>query len=148
MPGRSDTPRRPRRLPAAGIAVLLAAVAAAALVLVLVLRDDTSSGRVVEVTIPAGTKARLDRGDRTAGIPRRIEGRVGDTLRIVNRDRAPHTVAGFPVAAGQALELPLRSPGVTEGMCTAHPEDRVAIVVRPACAGRTAPTRGGGGRRR
>lgn len=133
MPGRRDTPHRPRRLLAAGIAALLAAVAAVALVLLLVTGDgDVPAGEVVAVTIPAGTKDRLDRGDRAAGIPRRIEGRVGDTLRIVNRDRVAHTVAGFPIAAGQTLELPLRSPGVTEGMCTAHPEDRVAIVVRPA----------------
>lgn len=131
MPGRGDTPHRPRRLLAAGIAVLLAAVAAGALVLMLS-DDDAPSGTVVAVTIPAGTKDRLDRGDRAAGIPRRIEGRVGDTLRIANRDRVAHTVAGFPIAAGQTLELPLRSPGVTEGVCTAHPEDRVAIVVRPA----------------
>lgn len=121
---------RRRRLLATGLALLVVAVAAGAVVLAL--RDDAPRGKVVTVAIPAGTKARLDAGDRTAAIPRRIEGRVGDTLRIVNRDRALHVVGGFPVAAGQTIEVPLRSEGVTEGMCTAHPDEKVAIVVRPA----------------
>lgn len=128
--GDSPRPGASRRLLAAGLAVL--AVAAAAVLLAVALRDGEPDGAVVTIAIPAGTKARLDAGDRSAAIPRRIEGRVGDTLRIVNRDRALHVVGGFPVAAGQTLDVPLRSEGVTEGMCTAHPDEKVAIVVRGA----------------
>lgn len=132
MPTGGDHPRSvtSRRLLAAGLAVLV--VAGAAALLAVALRGGGPEGAIVTITIPAGTKARLDAGDRTAAIPRRIEGRVGDTLRIVNRDRALHVVGGFPVAAGQTLDVPLRTAGVTEGMCTAHPDERVAIVVRGA----------------
>lgn len=133
MPSRGHTPRSarsPRRLLAAGLALLAALAVCAGFVF---LRADSDPpGRTVTVAIPAGTKARLDRGDRTAGVPRRVEGRVGDTLKIVNHDRALHVVGGFPVAAGQTISVPLRTVGVTEAMCTAHPNERMAIVVRPA----------------
>lgn len=132
MRRRADSPRRarrPRLLVEAGLALVVAAVVAAGLLLAL--DGEEADGRMVTIVVPAGTKERLDDGDRSAAIPRRIEGRVGDTLRIVNRDRALHVVGGFPVTAGQTIEVPLRNEGVTEAMCTAHPDEKVAIVVRP-----------------
>lgn len=133
MSGGDSAPRSvrsPRRLLAAGL--VLAVAIAGCSVLVFLRSDDDRRGEVVAVTIPAGTKASIARGEPGAGVPRRIEGHVGDTLRIINRDRSLHVVGGFPVAAGQTLEVPLRTAGVTEGMCTAHPDEKVAIVVRPA----------------
>lgn len=133
MPGDDSAPRSvrsPRRLLAAGLA--LAVVIAGCTAFVVLRSDGAPRGEVVAVTIPAGTKERIARGEAGAEVPRRIEGRVGDTLKIVNRDRSLHVVGGFPVAAGQTLEVPLRTAGVTEAMCTAHPDEQMAIVVRPA----------------
>lgn len=129
MAGHSIRRVPPRRLLSAGLAVLVAIVA---VVVVVALRDDGADGRVVTVRIPAGTKAAVAGGDDSAAVPRRIEGTVGDTLKIINDDRALHIVGGFPVAAGQTVEVPLRRAGTTEALCTAHPDEKMAIVVRPA----------------
>lgn len=128
--GRPGSVRSPRRMLAAGfgLAVVLGLCA-----LVVALRGPAEApGRDIDIVIPAGTKAAIDRGDTDAGVPSRIEGRVGDTLHIINRDRALHVVGGFPVSAGQTIDVPLRQAGVTQAMCTAHPGKRMEIVVRPA----------------
>lgn len=124
-------PRPHRRFLAAALAAV-ALIGAVAAVVALRGGDGGGQGETITLEIPAGTKARLDRGDASAAIPRRIEGRVGDTLVIVNDDRALHVVGGFPVAAGQRIEVPLRREGVTEANCTAHPDEKMQIVVRPA----------------
>lgn len=80
--------------------------------------------------IPSGTAAQVERGKDPGVVPARIEGTVGDTLRIENRDRRLHTVGPFTVEAGQTAVLPLRRAGRYVGACTVHPGDEVAIVVK------------------
>ncbi len=119
---------RPIIVAAAAGALALAAVAA-----VLVLQPGEPAqraGRTITYVVPAGTGDRIARGVAVAVVPARITGRVGDTLRLVNRDSRTHTVGPFIVSPGQRLTVPLARSGTYVGACSLHPGRRVAIVVR------------------
>lgn len=89
-----------------------------------------SEPQEILIDIPAGTAAEIKRGENPGVVPTRIEGQVGDELKIVNRDSVSHTVGPFLVEAGQTLNSPLEREGVFKGECSLHPSDRVALVVR------------------
>lgn len=104
-----------------------------AVVLVLVAGITACGGtesREILIDIPAGTAAEIRKGGDPGVVPARIRGRVGDELKIVNRDSVSHTVGPFLVESGQTLSSPLEREGVFEGECSLHPSDRVALVVR------------------
>jgi plastocyanin len=84
----------------------------------------------VLIDIPAGTALEIRNGKDPGVVPTRIEGRVGDELKIINRDSVSHTVGPFLVEAGQTLSSPLNREGVFEGECSLHPSDRVALIVQ------------------
>ena len=56
-------------------------------------------GQLVEIIVPAGTQARLDRGESVTVMPTLLELRVGDRLRIENRDSADQLVGPYVVRA-------------------------------------------------
>jgi plastocyanin len=89
-----------------------------------------TESREILIDIPAGTAQEISNGEDPGVVPARIRGRVGDELKIVNRDSVSHTVGPFLVEAGQTLSSPLKREGVFEGECSLHPSDRVALVVR------------------
>jgi plastocyanin len=89
-----------------------------------------SDSREILIDIPSGTAAEIRKGDDPGVVPTRIEGSVGDELKIINRDSVSHTVGPFLVESGQTLSSPLEREGVFEGECSLHPSDRVALVVR------------------
>lgn len=114
---------------AAGGLVVLAAGGAA-----LVLdgpEQERRPGRLVSVVVPSGTAARIAAGRPVRAVPSRIVARAGDTLRLVNRDRASHTLGPFLVGPGETMTSHLARPGTYTGDCTAHPTQKFAIVVRP-----------------
>lgn len=90
-----------------------------------------ASARTIVVDVPRGSAARIARGEELNVVPDRIDARVGDTLRLVNRDTRAHMIGPFLVGPGQRVESRLARAGTFEGACTLHADRRkVAIVVR------------------
>lgn len=88
-------------------------------------------GREIVIDVPRGAAAQVARGEDPKLVPDRIDARVGDTLRLVNRDVRSHMIGPFLVGPGQRVESELAQAGTYEGECTLHPERRkVTIVVR------------------
>ncbi|MCZ7526367.1 MAG: hypothetical protein M5U14_08345 [Acidimicrobiia bacterium] len=110
------------------LAVVLAGLVAAGL-LVAWPALSPHEAEVHAYDVPPGTGDRLDRGEDVELFPARLEVRVGDTLRITNRDDREHLVGPFSVGAGETLEQTFRQTGVFEGICTLHPSGNVKIVV-------------------
>jgi plastocyanin len=89
------------------------------------------AGRTIVIDVPRGAAAQVARGEDPGLVPDRIEARVGDTLRLVNRDTRSHMIGPFLVGPGQSVESRLARAGSYEGECTLHPERReVTIFVR------------------
>jgi hypothetical protein len=80
--------------------------------------------------IPAGTGARLDRGERLELLPPRIVARVGEAIRIVNRDDRGYLLGPFYVGPHETLTQRFTSPGSFEGACAVHPSGRLVLEVR------------------
>lgn len=133
--GRSRRPVGTNRTALAAVAgaVALAAAALAAALLFGGPGPDAPPphpARTILIDVPPGAAARLARGERLSVVPNRILGRVGDTLRIVNRDRQIHTIGPFIVSPGQRLTVPLARAGTYIGTCSLHRSRKVEIVVR------------------
>ncbi|MFV0309171.1 MAG: hypothetical protein ACK5OX_15670 [Desertimonas sp.] len=92
---------------------------------------DASSEPTVDVTIPAGTGERLDRGEPVSVLPRRLVVNVGDTIRIENQDDRAHLAGPFYIGAGETLRQTFANAGEITGACSAHPDGQITIVVRP-----------------
>ena len=80
--------------------------------------------------IPRGTGARLDLGQSVEILPSRIDARVGDVIRIVNRDGRGYLLGPFYVAARTTLTQRFTSPGTFEGACVVHPSGEIVLDVR------------------
>lgn len=90
-----------------------------------------AGARTIVVDVPRGAAARIARGEDVNVVPDRIDARVGDTLRLVNRDVRAHVVGPFLVGPGQRVESRLARAGTYAGACTLHADRRkVAIVVQ------------------
>ena len=90
----------------------------------------TAGARTIVVDVPRGAAARIARGEDVNVVPDRIDARVGDTLRLVNRDVRAHMVGPFLVGPGQRVESRLARAGTYAGACTLHADRRkVAIGV-------------------
>ncbi|HTQ69175.1 MAG TPA: hypothetical protein VMI13_10845 [Solirubrobacteraceae bacterium] len=86
--------------------------------------------RRIIVTIPAGTADDLARGRPTRSVPTYISAHTGDTLLLVNDDKADHMLGPFYVGGRQSLTVPLWSPGTYRGTCVLQPNHRFTLVVR------------------
>jgi hypothetical protein len=84
---------------------------------------------VVDIVVPLGTQARLERGERVAIMPSVLEFRVGDTLRIDNKDIVDQAVGPFVVSAGEVLEVRFGAPGRYEGFCVLSEGESYEFVV-------------------
>ena len=73
-----------------------------------------------DYVIPSGTGDRIDSGERIDILPAELEVRVGETIRITNRDDRGHVVGVFYVGAGETLTQSFTAPGVLSGECTVH----------------------------
>ena len=80
--------------------------------------------------IPKGTSGRIEAGKPVKAIPDRIEGQVGDTLLIENRDTVTQFVSGFAVSPGQEVRIPLARPGTYTTNCSAHKDKSIEMVVK------------------
>lgn len=92
-------------------------------------QESEQIGRTHSFVVPAGTGERLDRGDKIEIVPRTLEVKVGDSLIIRNEDSRTHTVGPVVVRAGESAEQNFTRPGVVEGECTVHPDDKFTIRI-------------------
>ena len=109
-------------------AVLIATLALAAVAC----GSDGSSGsspKVVEIVVPAGTQAKLDRGEIVDVMPAKLEFRVGDTLRVRNDDSFVQYAGPYRVQAGEQFELQFGSPGRYGGLCDLSGGSTYEIVI-------------------
>jgi len=116
------------------LATLLVLLAAGAATLALRGGGDerpSRAGRVITVVVPRGTAAQVAARRPVRAVPDRIVARVGDTLRLVNDDRASHTLGPFLVGPHETVTSELARTGTFKGYCSAHPGRDIAIVVRP-----------------
>jgi plastocyanin len=95
--------------------------------------DDADAGADTDVehdyTIPVGTADRIASGESVEIVPREMEARVGETIRIVNDDTQGHIVGVFYVGAGETLTKTFASAGVLEGECSVHPSGQFTLRV-------------------
>lgn len=95
-----------------------------------VVRPDDSTHFDYDYVIPAGTKARLDIGQRFEIMPAVLEVEVGDTIRIVNEDVTGANVGIFWVPAGKTVTMEFTTPGALSGSCDVPPNGVITIIVR------------------
>lgn len=122
MPPRA---RNRRKTAAATAIVVVAAVLAACG------SGTGETGATIRFEIPAGAARLVDAGRPVPGVPTRLEGSVGDTIEVINRDSELQVVSGFPVNPGQTLRIPLNRAGTYEVECSAHDDNSLKMVVSP-----------------
>jgi hypothetical protein len=122
------------------VAVATAVAGLGVLGVVLASDDDASRGpgaieiQVAEAdwsyVIPRGTGDRLDRGEPVDLLPASIDAKVGETIRIENRDDRSYLLGPFYVGPGETLSQRFVSPGRFEGECVVHPSGQLVLNVR------------------
>jgi hypothetical protein len=83
-----------------------------------------------DYSIQPGTSARIDRGERVEVLPERLVARVGQVIRIRNRDVRGQTIGPFYVAPHTVMTQRFASPGRFVGRCTVHVSGTIRLVVR------------------
>ena len=102
------------RVAAVAITVALAAVIASGC------GGSDPEGETIRIEIPPNASRLVEEGRKVPGVPERIEGTVGDTLVIENRDSSTQFVAGYSISPGQTLRIPLNRAGDYVTNCSAH----------------------------
>jgi hypothetical protein len=82
-----------------------------------------------DFVVPPGTAERIAAGEEVEILPGEIAARVGDTIRIDNRDSASHTLGPWYVAPGEVLTQRFVSEGRFSGMCNVHRSGQLKVVV-------------------
>lgn len=82
-----------------------------------------------EYVIPYGTSVRIDQGQTVDLMPRALEVKVGESIRIRNQDGRDYMVGPFFVTAGQSLAMRFTHPGQLSGECTMNPEGEFVITI-------------------
>lgn len=82
-----------------------------------------------EYRIPPGTADRIAAGEAIEIVPRELEVRVGESIRIVNDDTEGHVVGVFFVGAGETLSQRFTAPGELSGDCTVHSSGEFTLRV-------------------
>lgn len=82
-----------------------------------------------QYTIPAGTGARLDDGQRFEILPEELDVRVGETIEIINDDERGHVIGVFYVGPNETLRQTFTDTGTLIGECSIHPSGSFALTV-------------------
>lgn len=108
---------------------LLAAAAAVATLLLSACGDTSEEGETIRIEIPPEASRLVEQGKDVPGVPDRIEGSVGDTLMIRNRDSSTQFVAGYSISPGQTLRIPLNRAGDYRTNCSAHEDSSLQMSI-------------------
>jgi len=113
--------------------VLAGAVALAAVVMLVTAAvhhpGPGHTAQVFEYTVPQGTTAAIEAGEKLYVFPSHLDVRVGDTLVIHNNDTTVVEVGPYTIARNATLQQTFTRPGTIVGVCTIHPSGRVTITV-------------------
>jgi hypothetical protein len=90
---------------------------------------DASIVADYDYVIPAGSGARIDRGEELDIFPTELDAKVGQTIRIVNDDDRGHNIGPFYVGADSTLTQRFASPGRFIGVCSVHPSGQFVLQV-------------------
>lgn len=88
--------------------------------------------QVVELDIPPGTAAKIDRGEPESSLPASMSFVVGDTLLVHNRDSANHQLGPLFIPAGASASLKLDAATRYAAACSFQPQRYFGIDVLPA----------------
>ena len=94
--------------------------------------SDPSASVDHDYVIPIGTNNRIAGGEDVAIVPRVLNVKVGDRIRIENQDDYGAQVGIFNVGAGETVTMEFTTPGRLEGACDVHPSGTFTINVRDA----------------
>ena len=72
---------------------------------------------------------RIDQGQTVDLMPRELNVKVGQSIRIRNQDGRDYMVGPFFVTAGQSLAMRFTHPGQLSGVCTMNPEGEFVINI-------------------
>lgn len=93
---------------------------------------DARSPVTHDYVIPFGTNNRLAGGERIEIVPQVLDVKVGDVIRIENRDSYGSQVGIFHVGAGETVTMKFTTPGKLTGACDVHPSGEFTINVTDA----------------
>jgi hypothetical protein len=94
-------------------------------------RTETSETAEPEwdFVVPAGTSARLAAGEEIDIMPAEVRARVGESIRIENRDDAPFMVGPWYVGPGETMQQRFVSPGEFKGDCSLQVSGELRVIV-------------------
>lgn len=93
---------------------------------------EVPTGIVHTYTVPAGTAARIARGEDPQFFPATLVVGLGDTLRVENQDTVPHTVGPLAARPNESYDFRFTKQGEFPGPCTVHPSQQTVIIVAPS----------------
>ena len=82
-----------------------------------------------EYVVPYGTSVRIDQGQVVDIMPQLLKVKVGESIRIWNKDGKDYMIGPFYVAAGQKLAMRFTHAGKLSGVCSMNPEGEFIIDV-------------------
>jgi hypothetical protein len=86
---------------------------------------------VFEFVIPAGTAAKMERGEASTVLPDGMEFVEGDTLRVKNEDSDPHQLGPLFIPPKTSAQLALETANAYTYACSFQSDQYVGLVVQP-----------------
>ena len=80
--------------------------------------------------VPYGTSVRLDAGQKVDLMPKELNVKVGESIRINNQDTRDYMIGPFFVTAGQSLAMRFTQAGVLSGECSMNPDGIFTVNVK------------------
>lgn len=82
-----------------------------------------------EYVVPYGTSVKIDQGQQVDLMPQQLDVKVGDSIRITNRDGRDYMIGPFFVTAGSTVAMRFTQAGQLSGVCQMNPEGQFLINV-------------------
>jgi hypothetical protein len=82
-----------------------------------------------EFVVPYGTGVKIDQGQKIDLMPQLLNVKVGESIRISNKDGRDYMIGPFFVTAGQQLAMRFTQAGELSGVCSMNPEGQFIIKV-------------------
>jgi hypothetical protein len=92
---------------------------------------QTRAPKLVEIDIPAGTAARVARGEADTSLPASMTFVVGDKLLVRNLDTATHQLGPLLIPAGTSASMNLATEQGYSLLCSFEPSKYLQLTVLP-----------------